>query len=170
MHRLLLLAIASLAGAFCFGQATYEQSAGVRLGHTSGLTFKKFLIDEEALEITLSGRRDGIQIGAMYLFHQPMEFSFNENFYAYYGIGGHLGYEQFGKLSKTLVSVDPPMFVFEQRSFYVMGADAILGLEYRWLSVPITIGFDVKPYFNFIDLQYTKALFWDSAITVKYVF
>lgn len=148
----------------------YEQSAGVRLGHTSGLTFKKFVAGEEAVEFLLSGRKNGLQLMGMYVFHQPMEFSFNENFYAYYGVGGHLGYEQYGNLSKTLVSVDPPDFVFEKKSYFVMGVDAVLGIEYRWLSVPITLAFDVKPYFSFIGMRHTNATFWDSALSFKYIF
>ncbi len=170
MQRLIFPPLVLLATTFCLGQAAYEQSAGVRLGHTSGITFKKFLVEEESLEITMSGRKNGLQLTTMYLFHQPMEFSFNENFYAFYGVGGHVGYEQYKKLSRVLRSVDPPTFEFEERTFYVMGVDAMIGLEYRWLSVPVTIGFDIKPYFNFIDLRYTRARFWDSALTFKYVF
>ena len=60
--------------------------------------------------------------------------------------------------------------IFEDKSYFTVGADAIIGIEYRWLSVPCTIGFDVKPYFNFIGLRYTQYRFWDSAVTFKYVF
>lgn len=154
-------------------QPTYLQSAGVRMGHTSGLTYKKFFENEEAVELIISGRNEGITITSMYLFHSPMQFSFNENFYAFYGIGGHIGFEQYDKLNKKLTSYnppDPPSFDYQEKSYYVMGIDAIVGLEYRWLTVPITIGFDVKPYYNFIGMRYSKAHFWDSAISFKYVF
>jgi hypothetical protein len=151
-------------------QPTYERSAGVRLGVTSGMTFKKFMGNEEALEVIVSGRRDGIQLTTLYEFHEPMELSFNENFYAYYGLGGHVGYENYDRLNKTVISSDLSQFIFEDKSYFVIGADAILGIEYRWLSVPCTIGFDVKPYFNFIGLRYTQYRFWDSAVTFKYVF
>lgn len=169
-HRFLSLIALIVSGYFACAQATYSQSAGIRLGQTSAMTFKKFVIDEEALEISLSGRKDGLQMTAMYIFHLPMEFSFNENFYAYYGLGGHFGFEKFSRLDKTLTSIDPPTFVFEDRSYYTMGADAIIGLEYRWLSVPVTIGFDIKPYINFVGLRYLRNHFWDSGISFKYVF
>lgn len=155
---------------FAFGQH-YTKSAGVRLGHTSGLTFKKFVAGEEAVEFMASGRRDGFQLTIMYVNHQPMEFSFNENFYAYYGLGGHAGFERFDRLRKSIVSIDPDyVFEYEEQTYFVMGIDAILGIEYRWLSVPITIGFDIKPYFNYIGMRYTQARFWDSALSFKYVF
>ncbi len=152
------------------GQALYDQSAGVRLGWTSSLTFKKFMLEDEALEILVSGRRQGVQLTMLYEFHEPMELSFNENFFVYYGIGGHMGYEKYGDLDKTLTSIDPPRFVFDERSYFIMGVDGILGIEYRWLSVPITIGFDIKPYFSFIGLRHTRTQFWDSGISFKYIF
>jgi hypothetical protein len=151
-------------------QQVYEKSAGIRLGNTSGLTFKNFFTESEAIELILSGRNEGMQFSAIYLFHQPMEFSFNENFYVHYGLGGHIGYERFDDISKTLINATGDAFVFEDKSFFAMGIDASLGIEYRWLEVPITIGFDIKPMFNFIGMRHTKANFWDSGISFKYVF
>lgn len=152
------------------GQQNYEKSAGIRLGSTSGLTFKKFVTENEAIELILSGRNEGTQISAIYLFHQPMEFSFNENFYVHYGLGGHIGYERFNDIAKILTNVSGDEFVFEERSFFAMGIDGNIGIEYRWLEVPITIGFDVKPIFNFIGMRHTRGQFWDSGISFKYVF
>jgi hypothetical protein len=151
-------------------QPLYDRSAGVRLGVTSGMTFKKFKVPNESLEVMLSGRRDGIQLTTLYEFYEPMELSFNENFYAFYGLGGHLGYENYDRLNKVITNQDLSTFEYENKSYFVIGADAIIGIEYRWLSVPCTIGFDVKPYFNFIGLRYTQYRFWDSAVTFKYVF
>ncbi len=170
MLRFSILTLCLIWAGSCFAQPVYNQSAGIRLGHTSALTFKKFFGNEEALEVLLSGRREGIQVSALYIFHQPMQFSFNENFYAYYGLGAHMGYERYGGLSKTLISVDPPQFLFDEQSYFVMGFNGILGLEYRWLSVPVTLGFDLKPYYNFVGMRYTRTRFWDSAISIKYVF
>ncbi|MFY0599207.1 MAG: hypothetical protein JXR03_06015 [Cyclobacteriaceae bacterium] len=148
----------------------YEQSGGIRMGHTSGLTYKKFIHKEEAVEFLLSGRKNGIQVTGVYTFHKPMEVSFNENFYVYYGVGVHVGYEKYNNLRKIATSFDPPRFEQEEDNYIVMGADAILGIEYRWLSVPVTVGFDIKPYFNFIGMRYSRVKFWDAALSVKYVF
>ena len=152
-----------------YAQELYQNSAGLRAGHTSGLTYKKFFEDDEAIEVMASGRR-GMQITLTYQKYFPLEFSFNEGFYAYYGWGGHVGVEQYGRLDKVLVSENPPTFAYERKSYYTMGIDAYLGVEYRWLSVPMTISFDVKPYFNYIGMRYGRAKFWDSALSFKYVF
>lgn len=150
-------------------QELYQNSAGIRVGHTSGLTYKKFFEDDEAIEVMMSGRR-GMQITLSYQTYLPLEFSFNEGFYAYYGWGGHVGVERYNRLNKVLIQEDPPEFAFERKSYYTMGIDAYLGVEYRWLSVPMTISFDVKPYFNYIGMRYGRAKFWDSALSFKYVF
>lgn len=166
-HLFVLIILASLSTS---AQQLYEKSSGIRLGNTSGLTYKKFVTEDEAVEMMLSGRNDGMQFTALYLFHQPMEFSFNDRFYLHYGMGGHMGYEKFNDLSKVLSNAAGDAFVYEDRSFFAMGVDASLGIEYRWLEVPATFGFDIKPYFNFIGMRHTKAMFWDAAISFKYVF
>ncbi len=168
--RIFLTVLIMMAVFAVSGQQLYEKSAGLRLGNTSGLTFKKFTTESEAIELMLSGRNEGMQFTAIYLFHQPMEFSFNDKFYAHYGLGGHVGYERFDDIAKTLVNEAGDAFVFEDKSFFVMGIDASLGIEYRWLEVPITLGFDLKPMFNFIGMRHTRARFWDGAISFKYVF
>lgn len=152
------------------GQQLYQKSAGIRLGHTSGLTFKNFVTEDEAVEMILSGRNEGMQLTVQYLFHELMEFSFNDRFYLHYGVGGHVGYEKFDDLSKTLSNAEGDAFIYEEKSFFTMGIDASLGIEYRWLEIPATFGFDIKPYFNFIGMRHTKARFWDAAISFKYVF
>ena len=151
-------------------QQLYEKSAGIRLGNTSGLTYKKFVTEHEAFELLLSGRNEGMQIGVTYLFHQPLEFSFNDRFYVHYGLGGHIGFEKFDDIAKTLINEAGDTFIFEEKSFFVMGIDGNLGIEYRWLEVPITLGFDLRPYFNFIGMRHTRARFWDAGISFKYVF
>ena len=128
MFRLLLSVFGLVMMLSTFSQAVYDQSAGVRLGYTSSITFKKFMVENEALEILVSGRREGLQLTTLYVFHQPMELSFNENFYVYYGIGGHFGFEKFNDLDKTLTAIDPPRFVFDERSYYSMGFDGLIGV------------------------------------------
>ena len=151
---------------------SYEHSAGVRAGHTSGLTYKKFLVEEQAIETLVSGRNEGIQVTVSYLKHSQLEFSFNDNFYVYYGIGGHIGIERFDDLEKSIIPDDEgqPTFLFEDKNYFTMGVDATVGLEYRWLSIPMTLSFDVKPYFNFIGMRYTRNRFWDAGFSFKYVF
>lgn len=148
----------------------YDRSAGVRLGGSLGLTFKKFVVDEQAVEAIVSNRKKGIQLTLMYLMHQPMHVSFNENFYFYYGAGGHVGSERHGGINKVLYNVDPPEYYYTDKNYLTMGIDAIIGIEYRMLSVPITLSLDLKPYINYIGFRELDADFWDASIAIKYVF
>jgi hypothetical protein len=148
----------------------YDKSAGIRLGGTSGLTFKKFIVDEQAIETIVSSRRDGVQVTVTWIMHHPMEVSFNENFFFYYGVGGHIGVEKHDDISKQLYSENPPLFNYENKSFLSLGADALIGVEYRMLNVPITFNLDMKPYVNYVGMRKLEAKFWDVAIAIKYIF
>jgi hypothetical protein len=147
-----------------------ERAAGVRLGHTSAITYKKFVTEQEAFELMLSGRNEGMQMTGLYLFHQPLEVGFDKHIFFYYGVGAHVGYERFDDLTKVVVNEDPLEFIFEEKSYFVMGADVMTGVEYRILTVPMTIGFEIKPYFNFIGMRYIESRFWDAGFSFKYVF
>lgn len=149
----------------------YEQSAGVRLGGSYGLTYKKFFNEFEAVEFLFGGRQDGLQLTTMYMFNKPLNLSRNETFFLYYGGGGHLGYEKYP--TKTLYNFTSPPFreyYFENQSYFSMGIDGIIGAEYRFLTAPLTIGLDVKPFFTFIGFRFTRTDFWDTSLSVKYVF
>ncbi|MEM0938522.1 MAG: hypothetical protein AAF600_00330 [Bacteroidota bacterium] len=168
--KYILFTLIALALTSVDGQQLYDKSGGIRLGSTSGLTYKKFVTENEAAEMMLSGRNNGIQFTTLYHFHRPIEFSFNDRFYLHWGIGGHIGYEKYDDLAKILSNAEGDEFIYEERSFFVMGVDAGLGIEYRWLEVPVTLGLDLKPYFNFIGMRYTRTKFWDAGISFKYVF
>ena len=121
-------------------------------------------------KLIVSSRNDGTQFTTLYEFHNPLEVGYDKNFYVYYGVGGHLGFERFDDLNKVLVSTDPDEFVFEDKSYFTMGLDLIAGVEYRYLTVPMTIAFELKPYFTFVGMRYTKSTFWDAGFSIKYVF
>lgn len=148
----------------------YEQSAGIRLGGSYGLTYKKFFNELDAVEFLIGGRDDGIHLTTTYQFNRPLNLSRNETFFLYYGAGAHLGYEKYS--IKILVESPPNEndFFYGNQSYFSMGVDAIVGLEYRLLTAPITIGLDIKPYLSFIGFRYTRVDFWDTSLSVKYVF
>lgn len=148
----------------------YDRSSGIRLGGSSGLTFKKFIVDEQAVEVIVSNRKSGIQLTLLYLMHQPMHVSFNDNFFFYYGVGGHVGSEEHGGIDKQLANLDPASFNYVNKNYLTLGIDGMIGIEYRMLEVPITLSIDLKPYMNYVDLRKVKADFWDASIAIKYVF
>ncbi|MEO1052032.1 MAG: hypothetical protein AAFX87_15475 [Bacteroidota bacterium] len=177
MKRFILaLALCITAGAWQTASAQeYLNSAGLRLGYTSGVTYKRFVNDTQAVEFLLGGRNAGLQLTTTYQFNKPLDLSFTDRVHFYYGIGAHIGYERVfrGTFTNPII-INPPVFgnefEIERRTEFTMGVDPIVGLEYRWLSIPMTISFDIKPYLDFVGMRYTRTRFWDTAISFKYVF
>lgn len=147
----------------------YKNSVGIRTGYTSAVTYKHFFENEQSIEVLASGRNNGFQATTLYQFNKPMPIGFNDRFYAYYGIGASAGYERFSTRLTDVNSPTPP-FTFDRQTYFTMGINTILGVEYRWLSIPMTIGLDIKPLFQFIGMQYTETHFWDVGLSAKYVF
>lgn len=170
MKKLLLIIPVLLIGLSTQAQQ-YKNSAGIRTGYTSAITYKRFLVNEQAIEFLASGRNNGFQITTLYQFNKPMPLHFNDNFYAYYGVGASVGYEKYSRRSLDVnFDSSAPVFTYDQHAFFTMGINTILGVEYRWLAMPLTIGLDIKPFFQFIGMQYTETHFWDMGLSVKYVF
>lgn len=147
----------------------YGRSAGIRLGGTSGLTYKKFIVDEQAVETMVSGRNNGVQLTIMWVMHHPMEIAFNENFFFYYGVGGHVGVEKYDDITKQRLT-NGSEFSYESKNYFAMGVDALIGMEYRMLTIPMSLSLDMKPYLNYVGMRKLKGQFWDVAIGIKYIF
>ncbi len=149
----------------------YMNSAGVRIGGSYGLTYKKFFDQVQAFEFLLGSRKGGMHLTGTFQFNKPLNLSKNETFFIYYGGGAHLAFQDYQ--TKVLDSSMPSPsgeFHYENQPYFAMGVDGIIGIEYRFLTAPITIGLDIKPYFTFIGFRYTDANFWDTSLSVKYVF
>jgi hypothetical protein len=136
----------------------YRTGVGLRGGFESGLTIKHFVGEKSALEGIFSTRWRGFQMTGLYEIHNQ---AFNEErFKWFFGFGAHVGfwngdytYEYWGT---------------QGTNYTVAGLDGILGLEYSFREVPINIGIDWKPTYNFGD--YTG--FWadGGALSIRYIF
>ncbi|MCK5105268.1 MAG: hypothetical protein KAR17_20735 [Cyclobacteriaceae bacterium] len=150
----------------------YKNSTGLRLGKTDGVTYKRFLTENGAVEFMLGfgGYDKGMQIYTTYQWHIQIPTQFTENLYVYYGVGGHVGHirahdnRNYYINDSTVVSDD------EKKTYYAIGVDGVIGLEYRIFTVPMTVSMEVKPYFEYYGLRYTQFRFWDFGFTVKYIF
>ena len=154
-----------------FGQE-YKNSAGLRLGKTDGLSYKRFMSDNGAVEFLLGwgGYDNGLKVYTTYQWHEKIPAHFTENLYLYWGVGGHIGYIR--PTTTRYYYEDDTSIVSEteKRTYYAIGVDGIIGLEYRIYTVPMTVSMEVKPYFEYYGLRYTQFRFWDFGFTVKYIF
>ena len=156
----------ALTGHNLFSQE-YKTSLGFRGGFTTGLSFKYVIKDGAALEGILStGWRSfgGYQLTGLYEIHKP---AFVKNdmkgMYWFYGFGAHLatGYQVWHHKTN---------YTGEWVYYNAFGVDGIFGMEYKIEDVPITLGVDVKPFFEFATTPYAPFGFWDMAFTIRYVF
>ena len=160
-----------IIGQVLFAQE-YKNSTGFRLGKTDGVTYKRFLTDNGAVEFMLGfgGYDKGMQAYANYQWHQQISTPFTEDLYIYYGVGGHGGYIKSYNHRNYYTNDTIVMTESQKQTYYAIGVDGIIGLEYRIYTIPMTVSMELKPYFEFYGLRYTQFKFWDFGFTAKYIF
>lgn len=136
----------------------YNTGIGLRGGFSNGITIKHFVSSKTAFEGIITSRWRGLELTGLYEVHGR---AFNtERLKWYIGFGTHVGFWNGDNTSKRWG--DPGT------SYMVVGIDGILGLEYSFFEVPINIGIDWKPAFNFFG----HSGFWadGGAISIRYIF
>ncbi len=116
----------------------YSTGIGIKIGMAPGLSAKYFLTKNAAVEGIASFRWKGANLTGLAEFHVPVFDT--EGMYFYYGGGIHIGYWDSGK------ALDKPASGRKLN----LGIDGIVGLEYAFSDVPLSLGLDWKPNFNII--------------------
>lgn len=164
MKKLLFFALVLGFFAVTGNRATaqdYKSAVGLKFGgYENGVSFKYFMDERTALEGILGIRNHGAVLTGLYELHQP---AFNvAKLKLYYGFGAHLGsvgsgyYRRFGGDDE-----------FYDSNRILLGADAVLGLEYKLPEAPIAISLDLNP-----RLELATGPFFDLApgLGLKYTF
>ena len=118
----------------------YHTGLGVRFGFANGITVKHFITTNDAVEGILTARWNGFNITGLYERHLPVFDT--EGFYFFYGGGVHFG-------MWDILKFDPDSDKSGNQLF--LGLDGIVGLEYVFADVPLSLGLDWKPGFNFVS-------------------
>lgn len=142
----------------------YQTAFGVRLGNQFGITGKKFVRDGDMVEAILSSHinRKGVAGTLLYEWHRNAFEA--RNLYWFYGGGAHVGYYQY----KNYFELDTdPDKANKSGNFVEAGVDVIIGLEYGFNMIPITISADAKPFLSLVGGN-TGGL--DAAISIRYAF
>ncbi len=158
MKNITLIIILALSISFWGKAQDYNTGIGLRGGFANGLTIKHFVSSRAALEGIIASRWKGIELTGLYEVH-GRAFS-TDRMKWYIGFGGHVGFWNGDNTNKYWGEPGT--------SYTVIGLDGILGLEYNFIEVPINIGIDWKPTFNF----YGYSGFWGDggAISIRYIF
>lgn len=165
-HKLLFGLLVSLA-LTGFSQDA-KQAVGIRGGVSSGFEYRVFTDDLNSYRLLLSGRRHGVQLTGLKEFHRLDVFDIGQELSFVYGFGAHAGFESWDKYYME------PFYPYAQLSTRktnpVVGLDGLAGLEYAIPTVPLTVGLEVKPYFNLFGEDFFDLEPFDFAFTLRYVF
>ncbi|HEX5002109.1 MAG TPA: hypothetical protein VFW78_06410 [Bacteroidia bacterium] len=137
----------------------YTNAIGLRLGTSSGITFKHSLGNDAMLELMLTSRWHGWTFTGLYEKHAP---AFQvDKLYWYYGAGAHAGFWNGNH--------HHPWYDDENHGdHFEIGVDGIIGLEYQITEIPFNVGIDWKPAFNIAE--YTGLWADEFALSFRYTF
>lgn len=152
-----------------FGQL-YEQRVGIRMGYTSGISGKIIKDRKVALEGILGFRQGGMQVYGLVEVQKPLIFDGIHDLQLYFGGGAHIGFINGVERYKSYNSPSGYYYYEERVTGPVIGLDAIFGVEYTFLKVPITLAVDFKPFLEIQSFTKLKANFYDFSINIKYTF
>jgi hypothetical protein len=147
MKRLVYLAF--ILTSFTSQAQSYSTAIGLKGGYVfnggGGVNVKHFFAGSSALEVTLGGGSNNLWIQGLYERNQAL----SNDFEWYYGFGGNFGLRK-----------------LDLNTNLVLGADAVLGLEYTFRDFPLNLAVDTGPSFIIVsDFDFG----WGGRFAVRYV-
>ena len=164
MKRLLLITTFIILSCQVFSQG-FKQAAGIRAGLTGGLEYRIYTDDLNSYKFLLGSRERGLLVHAIKEFHRYDLFTFTDQLNFVFGAGVHIGYERW---DQQYYNYNTSYYV--TRTAFIAGLDGLAGLEYMFRDVPISLGLEVKPYFDLFGREMFDFQLFDFAFTAKYHF
>jgi hypothetical protein len=143
-------------------------SVGLRLGGLSGFSAKWFDDDLRAVELIAGGRNDGFRLTGLLQKFKPIKTDRIANLYYFTGLGAHAGFESHTFESSYYIN-GFKYYSYHKVTSPVIGGDLVLGLEYRFESVPVNMSVDFKPYFDVYRYDSFRIDFFDIGFTIRYL-
>ena len=132
----------------------YKTAAGIKF-YPGGLTVKTFIKPTVAVEGLGYFYTDGFRLTGLYEWHYNIEGV--EGLKWYVGPGAHLAV--FNTNWKDKYPGNNPTGI---------GVDGVLGLDYKFNSIPINLSVDWQPSFNFVGYNYFEGG-W-GGLAIRYTF
>jgi len=145
----------------------YSTGLGFRLGGiSSGITVKHYTNSNTALEGILSFGRHAFLVTGLFEKHQP--FPSAEGLSWYYGGGAHVGFfpNDYRYNYFYYKSHNNKDKIYEHSDAGIsLGADFIIGMDYKFQNAPVNLSLDVKPFIDLIPGVYG---YWEGALSVRF--
>lgn len=158
----LLLFITIVSSASAQG---FKRAAGIRGGYSTGIQYRIYTNDLNSYRMLLSITDDGARMNVLKEFHKYDLFDFAYQIVFYYGLGIHGGYE-----SWDVAEEQNNMRRVETRSSVIVGLDGLAGFEYIFDRAPVSVGLEVKPYFDLLGKETFDLKIFDVGFTISYLF
>jgi hypothetical protein len=134
---------------FVYSQATYQKSFGLRIGFSTGLSYKSFLNNETSYEVALISRISTKNTYLLGMYFWNTNIGNGWTFYS--GLGLHAGSKDVGYGQTT----------------FAMGADGALGVEYKFFRTPFMYAIEYKPQLDLLPSP-TQLWFDEICLCLRY--
>ena len=126
----------------------YKQAAGLRLGGSGGITYRRLLGSDVAGEVMLLGQNHGTSVVFLFEKQKPALLFDDLNLNFIYGAGAHIG-----GANHNYNCNDPydHSYYYSGYNTLQLGFDGFLSFEYLIPRYPIALSLETKPYFEFFD-------------------
>lgn len=156
MKKLIFVCLlASITGSLnSLSAQDYKTALGVRLSSSTAMqnnsvSIKQFINEKTAIE-GLFTFGDPLALGALLEFHKPLSAS---GLTYFYGAGGYIAFLKKVNVNTQKTSTDPNF-----------GAQGVIGLDYKFINIPLNISLDWKPELNIVsDINFEPAAIGFSA-------
>ena len=151
MKKFFMMAV-MLVSVLAVNAQDYNWAVGLRGGmdKNAGITVKKGM-DGSAWDFTgnwyLGSEQTKLNVQGLY----ELQYALVGSLDWYWGVGGHVG-----------------MWTTSNTGKLWLGLDAVIGLEFKFPTLPIAISLDYRPGFNFIPE--TSPAYGDAAFGLKFCF
>lgn len=161
---ILILTLLAATGALC---QNYQQAAGLRLGGSGGITYRRLLGSDAAAEIMLLGQNHGTALVFLFEKQKPALLFDDLNMNFIYGAGAHIG-----GASDQCNTNDPYDNNYYHQGYNTMqlGIDGFASFEYLIPRYPVALSLECKPYFEFFDSHNLGIHLFVIAFGARYTF
>jgi len=148
-----------------FLTASAQQQVGIRGGRNGSLSYRVFMEVDQAYEVKLVGRNNGLQFTVLNERFKPTLMKWSQNLFLYTGLGLHAGFSS----SEQNFDEHDDKYTYN-RTGPLAGVDFVCGLEYRVDKYPITVSLDINPYAEVSASDFFRLNIWNSGFSVRYTF
>lgn len=146
--------------------SNYSNAFGIRLGGTTGITFKHSLNSNNSIEFILGAFPYSFGLTGLYERNYQTKI---DGLSLYYGVGGHIS--RVYTTTWYYYNTDNNRYAYFRTYGYgaVWGIDFIGGAEYKFHEIPLAISFDLKPFMEFYS-RYGPYINLDPGVGLKLTF